>query len=104
MVKFGDLSNPKIKKKIKNKITLGAFLFPINPVFPHDDSFDALAKTAAKKEMWKQHGSMLNDVTEIRNKSAHGAVGSIVDGSMLQKLKKLLFEHEGLINIVVLSE
>lgn len=104
MVTFGDLSNPRIKKKVKNKITLGAFLFPINPLFPHDDSYDALAKTAAKKEMWKQHGSMLNDVTEIRNKSAHGAVGSIVDGSMLQKLKKLLFEHEGLINIVVLSE
>ena len=104
LVTFGDLSNPRIKKEIKNKITLGAFLFPINPLFPHDDSYDALAKTAAKKEMWKQHGFLLNDVTEIRNKSAHGAVGSIVDDAMLQKLKKLLFELEGLINIVVLSE
>ena len=104
LVYFGDLSNPKIKKKIKNKITLGAFLFPINPAFSHEDSYNALAKTDSKKEKWEKHGAMLSDVTDIRNRSAHGVTGSIVDSSLLQKLKTALFENEGLLNIVVLSE
>ena len=47
---------------------------------------------------------MLSDVTEIRNMSAHGVVGSIVDSALLQKLKSTLFEDEGLVNIVILSE
>lgn len=104
LVRFGDLSNPKIKKKIKNKITLGAFLFPINPAFPHEDSYNALAKTDSKKEKWEKHGAMLSDVTDIRNKSAHGVAGSIVDSSLLYKLKTALFEDEGLLNIILLSE
>lgn len=103
-VSFGDFSNPQIKKKLKNRLTLGAFLFPINPAYPNEASYAALARTESKKKQWKEHGAMLSDVTEIRNMSAHGVVGSIVDSALLQKLKSTLFEDEGLVNIVILSE
>lgn len=103
-VTFGDLNNPKIKKELKNKITLGAFLCPIYPTHLHDKSFDALARTESKRNMWMEHSAMLNEITKIRNKSAHGVEGSIVDGSLLKKLKSILFESEGLLKIVILSE
>lgn len=94
-VSFGDFSNPQIKKKLKNRLTLGAFLFPINPAYPNEASYAALARTESKKKLWKEHGAMLSDVTEIRNMSAHGVVGSIVDSALLHKLKSTLFEDEG---------
>lgn len=103
-VKFGEMNNPIIRNEVKNRITLGAFLYPINPNYSHDESFDALATTDDEKNDWKAHGIMLDNVRKIRNKSAHGESGSIVDSAMLFELKKWLFKNEGLVNIVLLCE
>lgn len=103
-VKFGDLKNPKIRNKVGKKITMGAFLYPINPNFSPEAAYNSLGKTDERRAGWRVHGSMLKKVTDIRNKSAHGVKDTVVDSSLLKELKTELFDNEGLLNIVTLSE
>ncbi len=105
LVKFEELSNDNIRKAVQNKITMGAFLYPINPNYNKDVSYNSLAGGLGYKyNMWHKHGTMLEKVTSIRNNSAHGTVGKTVDISMFSELKECLFEKGGLVNIVSLID
>ena len=103
-VKFGDLDDDNIRALVQNKIMLGAFLFPINPekITDHHGNWEKLANSSrvAKQEAWKKHGRMLYRAKYIRNSSAHGAEGVLVDRQMLDELKEMLLKDSGLLNII----
>ncbi|MBC5742748.1 hypothetical protein FMM74_003950 [Lachnospiraceae bacterium MD308] len=105
-IKFGDLEEENTRVIVQNKIMMGAFLFPINPkkVPENHRNWEKIANSSRdnKKQAWKSHGVMLNRAKEIRNNSAHGAEGVLVDRAMLDELKRLLLKDCGLLNIVTL--
>lgn len=102
-VKFGELGSMQRQRKlqIQNKILLGAFLYPINPDYIAESQWIEIANDDDDQAvMWETHGRMLSRAKEIRNVSAHGADGIVVDKDMLSELKHFLFEGEGLKTIV----
>ena len=105
---FGDLTDNGIRIQVQNKIMLGAFLYPINPECVDDvhKNWERIANSSrtAKQQVWKNHGKMLYKVKAIRNSSAHGADGILVDRNMLDELKSLLLNNDGLLTIVELSK
>lgn len=107
-VLFGDLTDNGIRIQVQNKIMLGAFLYPINPECVDDvhKNWERIANSSrtAKQQVWKNHGKMLYKVKAIRNSSAHGADGILVDRNMLDELKSLLLNNDGLLTIVELSK
>ena len=107
-VSFGELKDSSVRALVQNKIMLGAFLYPINPDRINDDhrNWEKIANSsrASKQEVWKGHARMLHRAKAIRNISAHGAEGLLVDRNMLEELKDLLLNHEGLLTIVELSK
>ena len=104
IVKFGELSNQIVRKNVQNKIMIGAFLYPINPDYPHKVQYEQVAGNHNRIKYWQQHGTMLLQAKEIRNNSAHGASGVVVTHEDLQRLKKMLIIDEGLLNIVSLAD
>ena len=107
-VLFGELSDSAIRKQVQNQIMLGAFLYPINPerVDENHKNWERISNSsrAVKQQVWKDHGKMLCRARTIRNSSAHGADGILVDRNMLKELKNLLLNDEGLLTIVELSK
>ncbi len=107
-VLFGALTDSGIRAQVQNKIMLGAFLFPINPECIDDNhrNWEKIANSSrtAKQQVWKNHGKMLHRAKIIRNSSAHGADGILVDRNMLDELKSLLLNNDGLLTIVELSK
>ena len=105
---FGDLVDTSIRAVVQNKIMLGAFLYPINPECIDDNhrNWEKIANSSrmSKQQVWKNHAQMLHRAKAIRNSSAHGADGVLVDRNMLNELKNLLLNHEGLLTIVELSK
>ncbi len=100
-VKFGELGTMQEQRKlwVKNKIMLGAFFYPIQPdkesrwiEIANDDDDQAVK--------WENHSRMLSRVRVIRNTSAHGADGVVVDRDMLSELKMLLFGNDGLKTVI----
>ena len=102
-VLFRDLSNAELRKKVQNKIPIGAFLYPINPEHRTEEQYERIAGSRSQVKYWQRHGSMLLKVRGIRNDSAHGASGVLVTRQELMKLKDLLFTDEGLLNLVSLA-
>ncbi len=103
---FGDLTtmSERDRKEIQSRIQLGSFLFPIKPGKYKEDT-DWINVPKSKRSDWRKHGQLLKNVVPIRNKSAHGnSNGNIVGKAQLEKLKKLLFSDDGILNIIVLSE
>lgn len=103
---FGDLTTMKEKDRIavQNKILLGSFLYPIKPG-KYNEETDWVHIPKLQRSDWKKHSKMLNQAVSIRNKSAHGnSNGNIVGITQLEKLKRLLFSDDGVLNIIGLSE
>ena len=102
---FGDLTTMEEKDRIavQNKILLGSFLYPIN--LKYNTETDWVHIPQSQRSDWKKHSKMLNQAVSIRNKSAHGnSNGNIVGITQLEKLKRLLFSDDGVLNIIGLSE
>ena len=102
-IKFGKLSDMETQRRtwIQNMILLGAFLYPINPSYVAEDRWLTIGNNDEEQAVkWETHGHMLSRIKEIRNSSAHGAEGIVVDKDILLELKTLLFSNDGLKRVI----
>ncbi len=110
LVLFGDLANGSAlteyeQKMIRQRIMIGAFLWPINPRFDNTKNRIELADGISDvAEKWNLHGHALNDISQTRNDSAHGSSEKRITSQRLKKLKCWLFERKEIANLVELSQ
>ncbi len=109
LVLFGDLAKGTTltdyeQKMVRQRIMIGAFLWPINPRFDNTKNRIELAGgNPDVAEKWNLHGHALNDISQTRNDSAHGSTEKRITSKRLEKLKCWLFERKELANLVELS-
>ncbi len=109
LILFGDLKNdttlnPSEIKHVRNKIMIGAFLYPINPYFGNMQSRKLLSDDDSRLEAkWKFHGKALSEISRTRNDSAHGSSNRRITADRLDTLKCWLFAEKELQTIVELS-
>ncbi len=109
LILFGHLKNdttltPADIKYVRNKIMIGAFLYPINPYFGNMQSRKLLSNEDSRLEAkWKFHGKALSEISRTRNDSAHGSSNRRITADRLDTLKCWLFADKELQTIVELS-
>ncbi|MCD7948951.1 MAG: ATP-binding protein [Erysipelotrichaceae bacterium] len=103
---FGELKDTHIYNEAQKYLTIGSFIKPIkeniNQLLTYPDYLDIDEEEL--KYTWNTQARSLDEIRLIRNKSAHGENGVIVDIDTLNTLKKILFKQKKLIKIAQLSQ
>ncbi len=106
--KFGELNDTHIYNDAQKYLAFGPLIHPIkdniDKLSTYPDSSNIKINGKTLKETWETQATSLEEVRLIRNKSAHGENGVIVDIGTLNTLKEILFEQKRLIEIVQLSQ
>lgn len=87
----------------KQKLTIGAFVYPIvNDADSAQHIVDLATNTPGKAAEWRSHASFIKEIRDIRNPSAHGNKDHRITLEQMKEISKILIEDGGFKRLITI--